>query len=324
MKEKTVQDIARMDSGEKFSDFFLVKNCEQRTGSTGSNFLNLTLMDVTGSIAGKKWTVDEPDRQLFPKEDGTPILIYGDFEINDYKGVRQLVLSKWRPAAREDKLNMADFVPRAPEESSEMYAFIYERASAISDDDLRKLCLHFLDKYKKELSYYPAAMKNHHSYYGGLLYHMKRMLVMADKVCQVYDLLDPDWLASGVILHDIQKINEIKSNRYGMANEYTKEGKLLGHLVMGVREIGIEAEALAISQEKAVLVEHMIISHHQEPEFGSPVRPAFPEAEVLHHLDNMDAKIFDMERALENTEAGKFSERIWILHNRQLYKREDD
>ena len=125
---------------------------------------------------------------------------------------------------------------------------------------------------------------------------------------------------TGVILHDMEKINEIESNELGISTGYSFEGKMLGHLVQGVRVIDKLADQLDIPREKAVMLEHMILSHHYEPEFGSPKKPLFPEAEMLHYLDMIDAKMFDMQEALEKTEPGSFSDRVWTLDNRNLYK----
>ena len=122
----------------------------------------------------------------------------------------------------------------------------------------------------------------------------------------------------------MEKINEIDSNELGISTGYSFEGRMLGHLVQGVRTIDKLADELDIPREKAVMLEHMIISHHYEPEFGSPKKPLFPEAEMLHYLDMIDAKMFDMQEALEKTEPGQFSERVWTLDNRMLYKVSDD
>ena len=204
-----------------------------------------------------------------------------------------------------------------------MYDYIYERARNIEDQQLKDLCTGILEEERDRLLYYPAATKNHHAQLGGLLYHMKRMLMNGDGICQVYDILDSDLVATGVILHDMQKLNEIVSNELGMASEYSFEGNMLGHLVMGVRELDKRMTDMGFSREKAVMIEHMILSHHYEPEFGSPKRPMFPEAEVLHFLDIMDARLFDMEDALRTTEPGEFSDRIWTLENRRIYKKKD-
>lgn len=128
---------------------------------------------------------------------------------------------------------------------------------------------------------------------------------------------------AGVILHDIQKLNEILSNQYGISDGYSFEGQLLGHIVMGVRELNKQMEELNFDPEKKVMMEHMILAHHYEPEFGSPKRPLFPEAEILHYLDVIDARMYDMEEALSKTQPGDFSDRIWTLDNRRLYRRKE-
>ena len=120
--------------------------------------------------------------------------------------------------------------------------------------------------------------------------------------------------------HDIEQLNEIESNEYGISPGYSFEGQLLGHIVQGVKLLDKETERLGFPREKAIMLEHMILSHHYEPEFGSPKRPMFPEAELLHYLDILDARMFDMEDALNSTNAGEFSEKVWTLDNRRVYK----
>jgi len=205
-----------------------------------------------------------------------------------------------------------------------MYEYIYSRAEAFQDQDLRNICIRELTDNKEKLMYYPAAQKNHHAEMGGLLYHVKRMLMMAERACEVYTNLNRELVMTGVILHDMEKINEIQSNELGVSTGYSFEGKMLGHLVQGVRTIDRLAGELGMPREKAVMLEHMILSHHYEPEFGSPKKPLFPEAEMLHYLDMIDAKMFDMQDALEKTEPGEFSDRVWTLDNRTLYRVKDE
>ena len=129
---------------------------------------------------------------------------------------------------------------------------------------------------------------------------------------------------AGVILHDMQKLYEINANEQGISGGYSFEGMLLGHLVMGIKVLDRQMESLSFPREKSIMVEHMILSHHYEPEFGSPKKPLFPEAELLHYLDMIDAKMYDMEDALAKTEPGGFSERVWTLDNRRLYKKQEE
>ncbi len=168
--------------------------------------------------------------------------------------------------------------------------------------------------------YYPAASKNHHAEFGGLLYHMKRMLMTGVRVCEVYTNLNRDLVVTGVIIHDIEKINEIESNELGISPGYSFEGKMLGHIIQGIKTIDRLTLEMDFPREKAIMLEHMILSHHYEPEFGSPKKPLFPEAEILHYLDIIDARMYDMEDALVATQPGEISERVFTLENRQLYK----
>ena len=202
-----------------------------------------------------------------------------------------------------------------------MYDYIISRIEEFEDEDLKKLCLSFYEENKDRLLYYPAAMSNHHAEYGGLLYHVKRMMMMGERACEVYTNLNKDLLLAGVALHDIEKLNELNSDKNGVVEDYTLEGKMLGHLVMGVAIIGDRCRELGIDDEKCIMMQHMALSHHYEPEFGSPKKPLFPEAEMLHYLDMTDAKMFDCEQALENVEPGEFSDKVYTLDNRKLYKR---
>lgn len=142
----------------------------------------------------------------------------------------------------------------------------------------------------------------------------------AEVLVTVYPILNRDLLIAGVIFHDIEKMTEIRSNEFGVSDGYSFEGKLLGHLVQGVKVIDELAKELGISEEKSIMLQHMSISHHYEPEFGSPKKPLFPEAEMLHYLDIMDAKMYDIEEAMSSTEPGEFSDRIWSMDNRSLYR----
>ena len=125
-----------------------------------------------------------------------------------------------------------------------------------------------------------------------------------------------------MILHDLCKITELSANEVGLASEYTLEGQLLGHLVQGVAELSRTGQELGVDPELLLMLEHMILSHHDLPEFGSPKRPMFPEAEVLHTLDLLDARMFEMSHALSAVQPGHFTERIWSLE-RRLYRRKN-
>ncbi|MBR4151209.1 MAG: HD domain-containing protein [Firmicutes bacterium] len=315
MKEYLVNTL-QVD--EEFIDFFMVKTIGIKVGSNKKNYLDVTLGDFTGEINGKKWDVsDEEAPSLNNIKEGDIVKVKA--LVNEWNGIKQLRIARIRKAAPTDELNMADFVKAAPEDPAAMYSYILERAGAIKDEGLRKVAVSALEDNRERLLYYPAAMRNHHAELGGLLYHIRRMLTMGLKACQVYTGLDKDWVVCGVIMHDMEKLNELNASELGISSGYSVKGNMLGHLVMGAIELKERAAKAGLSEEKTVMLQHMIISHHYEPEFGSPVKPLFPEAELLHYLDMLDAKMFDFEAALDNAEPGTFTERVRTLDGRMLY-----
>lgn len=316
MKQNYVIDL-KVDS--EYIDFFMLKSIEIKIGSNKKQYLDILVGDSSGEISGKKWDLaDEEIPYLQTLKIGEFVKIKG--LVTEWKSMRQIRISKIRRTGAEDGLNMSDFIRTAPEASEDMFAFLEQRAQRINDNDLCKLSLRLLNDNKERLMYYPAAQKNHHAERGGLLYHIKRMLMAGDKLCEIYANLNADLVATGVIMHDMEKLNEIVANELGIADGYSTEGKLLGHIIMGVNRIGDLCHELEIPQEKTLMLQHMILSHHYEPEFGSPKKPMFPEAELLHYLDILDAKMYDMEYALKAVNAGEFTERIRSMDGRMLYK----
>ena len=305
------------------TDFFMIKSAGIKVGSNKKQYFDVLLGDKTGEVHSKKWDIAEPEVPMLQNmKEGDIIKVRA--LVTDWNGQTQLRIGRIRPANSEDKLELSDFIKAAPEQSQDMFDFIYQVADNMKDQDLRALCTKLLSENHDKLMYYPAASKNHHAEYGGLLYHVKRMLMTGLAVCDIYPILNRDLVAAGVILHDIEKLNEILSNEYGISPGYSFEGQMLGHIVQGIKLLDRLTAELNFPREKALMLEHMILSHHYEPEFGSPKKPLFPEAEVLHYLDVLDARMFDMEDALNGVEPGGFSDRIWTLDNRRIYKATPD
>ena len=316
MKDRYIADIK---TNQELVSYFIVKTIAVKVGSNKKAYLDLLLADCTGEISAKKWDIaDEELPGLEKIKEGAVIKVKA--LVTEWNGMKQLRVTRIRQTSAEDGIDMKDYIKAAPEDAGQMYSYILGKAESFEDRDLRSICVKQLTDNREKLMYYPAAQKNHHAEMAGLLYHVKRMLMMAEKACEVYTNLNKELVMAGVILHDMEKINEIESNELGISTGYSFEGKMLGHLVQGVRTIERLAGELDIPREKAVMLEHMMISHHYEPEFGSPKKPLFPEAEMLHYLDMIDAKMFDMQEALEKTEPGCFSDRVWTLDNRTLYK----
>ena len=310
---KQQPQLAEMIKGQMFDGFLLTRAATQRTSSNGSKFLDMTLCDISGEVNAKMWDGFTPAPAV-----ADVLRVRG--MMTEYNGKPQLRVDKMRVAADADDFDMSALAPCAPFPAGDMLDFILNRVDAFRDPDLKQLVLTRLEECGDKLNYYPAASKLHHAERSGLLHHTSTMLRMAAHVCEVYPSLDSDLLAAGVILHDLCKITEMSADEIGMVSDYTAEGMLVGHLVQGVAELSRLGHSLHVKKETLLLLEHMILSHHDLPEYGSPKKPMFPEAEVLHVLDLLDARMFEMNRALAITPPGSFTDRIWSL-DRKLYRR---
>ena len=189
----------------------------------------------------------------------------------------------------------------------------------ITNPYLRRIVHNILKKYQEAFFEFPAAKRHHHAFVGGLSFHTVSMLRLAKAIATQYTQINRSLLYSGVILHDIGKTMELTG---AIGTEYTLKGNLLGHIVIIDEEITKACEELCIdeNQEDVLLLKHVVLAHHGKLEYGSPVRPQLLEAEVLHHIDLLDATITMMSNALDKTEPGAFSERVFGLDNRSFYK----
>lgn len=307
--------LSTMIKGQIIEGFLLVRASEQRTSTNGSKYLDLTLADRLSEVNAKMW-----DGQTAAPKPSTVVRIRG--MMLEYNGRPQLRVDKLRPVEAGDGVDLSTLVPCAPDPTGDMMKMVNERVARIRSEPLRMLVEYRLDECRAQLEYYPAASKLHHAERGGLLHHITTMLKDADAISGIYPTLDGDLLAAGVMLHDLCKIREFDSDEMGLVSDYSAEGNLIGHLVEGVAELKQAGEALGTPHELLMLLEHMILSHHDLPEYGSPRRPMFPEAEVLHLIDLLDARMYEMDRALSAINPGTFTERIWSL-DRKLYRRKD-
>ena len=304
-----------VDNQGRVDGFCLVKTVEQKTSSKGDFYLDFTLGDADGEINAKLWRYSETEYGTF--KSGDIVKIRGT--VSQYNGTDQLRIERIRPALEQDGVKVEDFVRSAAYSSEQMYNEIINIASSFKDDELKKLVLSVYGDHRLQLLYWPAAYKLHHAVRGGLLLHTLSIVKLAENVCKVYPFVDRELLLTGAMLHDISKIEEFIVNDSGIAEGYSVDGNLLGHLVMGAKKIGEYAEKLKLSPRTATLVEHMIISHHGEPDFGAAVRPMFLEAELLSELDLMDSRVYEIKEALLSANEEDFTARLWSLDNRKLF-----
>jgi 3'-5' exoribonuclease len=303
--------------GDRIEGFYLIKSVDCKTANAnGKKYLDFVLGDSTGEISAKVWEVNSENENAY--KSNTIIKVRG--LVNAWQNSLQLKVELMRNLEPEDDVKLEDYVQTAPVKSELMFSEIKKYIKGMKNNDIRKIVEYLFDINKDKLMYYPAAKKNHHSIRGGLLYHVFTMLNIAEKLCDIYDFLNKDLVYAGVILHDLAKIKEMDSNELGIVSEYTLEGTLLGHITQGIKDVELVGEQFNVDREIIILLQHMILSHHYEPEYGSPVKPMIPEAEILHHLDIIDARMYDMRRVTNETKQGAFSERLWSLENRRVYK----
>lgn len=307
--------ISEFETGERVVGYYIIKALNLRTSSNNKKYLDLTLMDKSGQINGKIWGVEnEVEKSYAP---GLALKIEGDVTL--WNNTHQLKIIRHRITNEEDNLDLSEFVPSAPLDATHMYEEILAHVDAIDDLEIQKLVRSIFVEYEDRLMYYPAAKSNHHSIRAGLLYHILRMIKTGEKLADIYPV-NRDLLYAGIILHDIEKINEMNSDDLGIVDGYTRDGQLLGHIIQGIIKIEKTAIALDIEPEKYKLIQHMILSHHYEPDYGSPKKPMIPEGELLHYIDMIDARMYDMDKVLSQTEEGTFSEPVFVLDRRRLFK----
>ena len=239
--------------------------------------------------------------------------------ISQYNGSDQLKIERIRHTTTDDNVDVSDFVQTAGYTGEQMFNELLSIAEDFQDEELKTIVTAILKDNRMCLLYWPAAFKLHHAIRGGLLLHTLSIVRLAQKVCIIYPFVDCELLISGAILHDIAKLSEFSVADSGIATGYSCEGNLLGHLAMGAMVIERYAEKLGISQKTAMLLEHMVLSHHGEPEFGAAVRPMFIEAELLSELDLMDSRVYEMKEAVISANVDDFSGRIWAMDNRKLF-----
>ena len=299
--------------------FAVIKQCDKKMTKNGSYYLDLVLSDKDGEIFAKLWDYNEAshgqyDTDGFVKVRGV---------ISQYNGHDQLNIERIRPVLESDNVDVSDYVKSAHYTGEEMFSHLLSLVNGFKDEDLKNIVSYLLEENKEKILYFPAAFRLHHAIRCGLLMHTASIVKLCESVCRIYPFVNRELLISGAILHDIAKTVEFDVKETGIASGYTVEGNLIGHLVMGAMMVKEAGQKLGTDKEKSMLLQHMIISHHGEPEFGAAVRPLFLEAELLSQLDSMDAKIYEIMDAVSGIEKGEFTNRLWALDDRKFYKYND-
>ena len=310
--------IARMARGIDIEGFYLLKSAFPKVTVSGKPFLTAVLADESGTIEAKVWDYSGP---IGERDAGKVIKVRGS--VSDYRGALQVTVDKLRLAAEDDHVDVSRLVRVAPIDRAGAYADITRLVSTLEDADYRAVCEEMLRRHEDAFRTIPAAKSVHHSFLSGLLMHTYNMLRLADFLAAQYaDSVDRSLLLAGTLLHDFGKEREFTFSELGLVTDYSTKGQLLGHLVMGAQETSEVAEMLGIPEEKSVLLQHLLLSHHGEPEFGAAVLPQCAEAELLSLIDQIDSRMEIYREALVPLKSGEFSQRIFALDNRRIYKHE--
>lgn len=313
MKKVFVKDIKEKD---RIEEVFLVTKKEMGISKGGKPYLNIKLMDRTGEVEGRVW--DNVDTITKNFEGGDFALVKG-YAIS-YQGGIQLNISGVERAP-EEGVSIGDFLPSSSRDPEEMVVELEGIIDGMTNPHLKRLLRAFAsDKEIRRLfKLAPAAKNVHHSYLGGLLEHTLTLCRVVLDVAKHYPGIDKDLLLSGAILHDIGKVYELS---YERAFAYTDEGRLIGHITIGVEMVDKKLACMPEFPENlAMLLKHIILSHHGYLEFGSPKRPKTLEAMMLYYLDDMDSKIQSIQALIEKEKGiGSTWTSYHKLYDRYIYK----
>ena len=293
------------------SGIYLIKDVNKGITTNGLNYLSFVLQDKSGVIDAKKWDVTAED--INKSEKGKIVRIDG--EVTKFKDKLQIRIADIYEVDPEDNDLSSLLMLGSIEFNTLIEDFNYYKNS-IKNDDCKVILDAVFKKYYSKFIDYPAAVRNHHEFYHGLLHHSVMMCKVAEQLSKLYDC-DYDLLISGCLLHDIGKVIEFSGY---VAPSYTNEGNLLGHISIGMSIIKEISDELKIISEVPLLLEHMILSHHGKLEYGSPVVPLTREALLLSMIDDLDAKMMVLDKAFSDIEEGSYTERIFALDNASYYK----
>ncbi|MFD2114492.1 3'-5' exoribonuclease YhaM family protein [Paenibacillus yanchengensis] len=312
--------IKQFVSGDEFTGFYLLKEVEvkQTSGGAPKEYLDIVLSDSSSYISAKLWDASKLDVETFVPM--TVVKVQG--LVQTYRERLQVKIIRLRKAEEEDNVSITDFIRSAPISTEQLVTTIEKVISEMEHAEIKAITTYCFNKVKDELYAAPAAKTHHHAYYGGLAYHMVRMLELGKFVCEQRPFLRADLLLAGIVLHDIAKPAEMNSS-YGIVSDYSNQGKLLGHIHLAVSWITEAAMKLEIALDapEVLGLQHLVLSHHNLPEWGSSIQPQLPEAVALHYIDAIDAKLQMVEDTLHTTpETEEWTPFIRGLENKAIYR----
>jgi 3'-5' exoribonuclease len=309
------QFIRHIQAGDVLADCFVLTEKTMAQKKNGDNYLNLVLSDRTGSLKGVVW--DNVEKISSQSEAGAVVAVKGN--AGEYRGNLQAVV-KEMTVVSSDETDPSDFMLSTERDVDQMFERIVVLSESLEAWYLKALFSAFWgdESFTTQFKRAPAAKKMHHAYIGGLLEHTLSMAVLADKIAEHFKGLDRDLLVSGALLHDIGKVREFN---YEMGIDYSNEGRLVNHIVIGVQMLEEKIQTIAaFPDEPAMLLKHMLISHHGSKELGSPEPPKTIEAVMLNCIDEMDSRIQAVREFMGKEDPGETWTSFHRLLGRHFYQ----
>ena len=300
--------IKDLRPGMQISEVYLVKSRQSAVTKNGKNYENVTLQDKTGKVDAKVWDPDNPGINDFDAMD----YVFVTGEIVQFQGRNQLNIRRARVAG-EDEYQQDDYFPTSEYDPEAMYQKLLKYVDGVEKEPLRRLLNSFFrdPDFSTEFKKHSAAKTIHHGFIGGLLQHTLSVVQFCDFLAGQYPILKKDLLITAAMLHDIGKLKELSPFPH---NDYTDEGQLLGHIVIGYGMVKEHIQQIPdFPKTLEAELEHCILSHHGELEYGSPKKPALAEAMALSIADNADAKLESLAEALDRVAPGNLQ---WQGFNR--------
>jgi len=286
------QPVKTWEAGDVVQGYALVTRKEERQDRNGRTYLDMELTDSTGSMAAKVWA----DSAALDGDYAAHDFVAFKGTVKLYRDQLQISVDDCRRATDDDRrygFDEANLVPSTREDVDDLWRRLQWTLAQVERPELKRLVEHTLEEYGDALRQHPAAKAMHHAYRGGLLEHVTFMAELALRVCGNYPQIDRDLVLVGVLFHDLGKIRELGAMP---ANDYTLEGRLVGHVVIG-RDLLRDACAAVgdVPADLQLHLEHLVLSHQGRKEYASPVEPMTPEAVVLHFIDDLDSKLNQLE-----------------------------
>lgn len=307
-----MKKFLEMKIGDDVEFYALVESSQKRFTPNKSAYYGIVLSDGETNIDARVWDVN-----LVEKNEVSPGGVYSfKAHINEYNSKPQFVITAIK-LVDENEVNVSEFYRSAPLNEEDLRNGIKNYIRKIENNTLKNLVVGLISKVPDDYFVFPAAMSMHHNYFNGLAYHTFTMLRLAEKMLEVYPGMNKDLLYAGVLLHDIGKTKELSGPK---SPQYTEEGNLLGHIVIGLQMVAKEAAIQNVDEtEEFKALSHLIASHHGELEFGSPKEPGMMEAFALRFIDLTDSKMAPISAEVLKTEKGKSSAPIASLNRKSIY-----